>query len=486
MNAQDSSAITGLTATELSQAIHSKQLSCLELMQASLAQIDALNPQVNAIVARVDEDLLLAQARMLDDELAAGESRGPLHGFPQAPKDLSAVKGMVTSRGSPLFAHNVTSEDAIFLARIRSGGGVFVGRSNTPEFGLGGHTYNPVYGATHNAYVPDHTAGGSSGGAAVAVALHMLPVADGTDMMGSLRTPAAFNNVYGFRPTPNLVPNGPADEVFFQHFAVAGPMARNVRDLAMLLSVMQGFDARLPLTRRFDSSCNGQAPLTRDVAGCRVGWLGDLGGRLPMSPGLLATQEKSLQVFRDLGCEVDEASLDADLESAWRAWITLRSFQFTGANLALYEDADKRALLKPEAVWEIELGLKHTGVQVYQAAKARSAFYQAMRQLLTRFDFLVMPATQVAPFPMAWDWPKHVGARAMDSYHRWMACTVPATLAGLPALSAPAGFDAQGLPAGIQIIGATQADWAVLQLGHAYDLASNWSAKKSPLLSTPG
>ena len=476
-------AITGLSATALSQAIHSKQLSCLEVMQAHLAQIDTLNPQVGAIVARVDGDELVAQARMLDDELAAGESRGPLHGFPQAPKDLVAVKGMVTSRGSPLFAHQVTTEDAIFLARIRSGGGVFVGRSNTPEFGLGGHTYNPVYGTTRNAYAPERTAGGSSGGAAVAVALHMLPVADGTDMMGSLRTPAAFNNVYGFRPTPNLVPNGPADEVYFQHFAVAGPMARNVRDLAMLLSVMQGFDARLPLTRRFDASCNDQVPLARDVAGCRIGWLGDLGGRLPMEPGLLATQEKALQVFRDLGCEVDESSLDTDLESAWRAWTTLRSFQFTGGNLALYEDPDKRALLKPEAVWEIELGLKHTGVQLYQAAKARSAFYQAMRQLLDRFDFLAMPATQVPPFPAEWDWPKHVGGHAMDSYHRWLACSVPATLAGLPALSAPAGFDAQGLPAGIQLIGPTQADWAVLQLGHAYDEASNWSSVPSPLLS---
>jgi amidase len=270
--------------------------------------------------------------------------------------------------------------------------------------------------------------------------------------------------------------------VFFQHFAVAGPMARNVRDLAMLLGVMQGFDARLPLSRRFDASCNGQTPLARDVRGLRVGWLGDLGGRLPMDAGLLATQAQSLQVFRDLGCVVDEARLDADLENAWRAWITLRSFQFTGSNLALYEDADKRAQLKPEALWEIELGLKHSGQQIYQAAKARSAFYQAMRQLFTRFDFLLLPATQVAPFPIDWDWPKQVGGRAMDTYHRWMECTVPATLAGLPALSAPAGFDAQGLPAGIQIIGPTQADWAVLQLGHAYDEASPWASHTSGLL----
>lgn len=475
-------AITHLSATALSQAIQGRELSCLEVMQAHLAQIDALNPQVGAIVARVDGDLLLDQARLLDDELRANQSRGPLHGFPLAPKDLSPVKGMVTSRGSPLFAQTVTGEDAIHLARLRSGGCVFVGRSNTPEFGLGGHTYNPVYGTTRNAYAPDRTAGGSSGGAAVALALRMLPVADGTDMMGSLRTPAAFNNVYGFRPTPNLVPNGPADEVFFQQFAVAGPMARNVRDLALLLSVMQGFDARAPLTRRFDASCDGSKPLARDVKGCRIGWLGNLSGRWPMDLGLLATQEKALGVFRTLGCEVDEARLDTDLDAAWRAWVTLRHFVFTGANLALWEDPDKRAQLKPEALWEIEHGRQLSAMQVYNAAKARSAFYQAMRALFERFDFLVLPATQVAPFPVEWDWPKHIDGHAMDTYHRWMACTVPATLAGLPALSAPAGFDAQGLPAGIQIVGPTQADWSVLQLGFAYDEASRWEAHASPLL----
>ncbi len=481
MNPHD---ITNLTATALSQAIHGKAVSCHEVMQAYLAHIDAMNPQVNAIVARADGDLLFEQARMLDDELAAGASRGPLHGFPQAPKDLAAVKGMVSSRGSPLFAQTVPTEDHIHIARMRSGGAVFVGRSNTPEFGLGGHTVNPVYGGTRNAYQPDRSAGGSSGGAAVAVAvaLHMLPVADGTDMMGSLRTPAAFNHVYGFRPTPHVVPNGPADEAFFQQFAVVGPMARNVADLALLLGVMQGFDARTPLTRRFDRSCDGSTALERDVRGCRIGWLGNLHGRLPMDAGLLSVQEKSLQVFRDLGCVVDEASLNTDLDSAWRAWVTLRSTQFSSTNLALYENETSRAQLSEAALWELAHGMPITAMQLHAAAKARSGFYQAMRSLFDRFDFLVMPATQVAPFPMDWRWPTHINGHAMDTYHRWLECTLPPTLASLPALSAPAGFDAQGLPAGIQIMGPTQADWSVLQLGHAYDMAYADRLRSSPLL----
>jgi amidase len=482
MNTPNTHAITGLSATALSQAIHRRELSCLEVMQAHLAQIDALNPQVNAIVARVDEDLLLDQARLLDDELRAGESRGPLHGFPLAPKDLSPVKGMVTSRGSPLFAQNVTGEDAIHLARLRSGGCVFVGRSNTPEFGLGGHTYNPVYGATRNAYAPDRTAGGSSGGAAVALALRMLPVADGTDMMGSLRTPAAFNNVYGLRTSVGCVPHGPTEEVFFQQFSVAGPMARNIPDLALLLSVQAGFDARLPLTRRSEGRQDWSAALERGWLGARIGWLGDLNGHLPTELGLLDTCRAALRHFADIGCAVEDVVPAFDFERLWNAWIDLRSFAVAGANGPLCDDPAKRALLKPEAVWEIKRGRALSAMQVYDAARVRSAWYETLRRLFDTYDFLVLPAAQVFPFDATLDWPHAVGGRAMDTYHRWMQCVVPATMAGLPALAAPAGFGPQGLPAGLQIIGPAQADLAVLQIGHAYDQASGYARQRSPLL----
>lgn len=485
MNASSAAAPRGiveLDAVELSSAIRERQVSCAEVLQAFLEQIDRFNPHVNAIVAALDRPTLAQQAAALDAELARGNWLGPLHGFPQAPKDIVPARGMVTTKGSPIYAGQVTQADAFVLERMRAGGALFIGRTNSPEFGLGGHTYNSVYGITRNAFDPTRSAGGSSGGAGVAVALRMLPVADGSDMMGSLRTPAAFNNVYGFRTTPGCVPYGPADEVFFQQFSVCGPMARNVPDLALLLSAQAGFDARHPLTRRGDDPRRFADALERDCRGLRVGWLGDLGGHLPTEPGLLQVCEQSLSHFRAIGCQVDAAAPAFDMERLWRAWLDLRSFTFAGANAGLYHDPRTRALLKPEAAWEIERGLKLSGADVYRAAVARSEWYGAVRQLFGQFDYLVLPAAQVFPFDAELHWPASVGGREMDTYHRWMQAVVPATMGGLPALAAPAGFGAGGLPAGIQIIGPAQHDLEVLQLGLAYDRASGYSRMRSPLL----
>jgi len=474
--------IVAHTATDLSRAIHAREVSCVEVLDAYLAQVDRLNPVVNAVVALADRDALHTLAAERDAQLARGQSLGPLHGFPQAPKDIMPAAGMVTTRGSPIFAGQVSAADAVVYERMRAGGALFIGRTNSPEFGLGGHTYNAVYGTTRNAFDPARSAGGSSGGAGVAVALHMLPVADGSDMMGSLRTPAAFNNVYGLRTSFGLVPHGPGEEVFFQQFSVAGPMARNIPDLALLLSVQAGFDARLPLTRRHEDVAAFGRPLERDFRGARIGWLGDLGGHLPTEPGVLETCEQALAHFRSVGCAVESVVPAFDLEQLWRAWVDLRSFSVAGANVALYRDPATYALLKPEAVWEIEHGLRLTALQLYDAARVRSAWYQVLRGLFAQFDFLVMPAAQVFPFDAALDWPHVVGGRAMDTYHRWMQTVVPATMAGLPALAAPAGFGPAGLPAGLQIIGPPQADAAVLQIGHAYDQASGHARVMSPLL----
>jgi amidase len=474
--------ITELDAVSLSRAIQARQLTCVETLDAFLGQVARFNPHVNALVALQPADELREQAQHLDAELARGAWRGPLHGFPQAPKDIMPAKGMVTTKGSPIFKGQVSSTDAVVFERMRQGGAVFIGRSNSPEFGLGGHTFNSVYGTTGNAFDPGKTAGGSSGGAGAAVALRMLPVADGSDMMGSLRTPAAFNNVFGMRTTPGCVPHGPTEEVFFQQFSVAGPMARNIPDLALLLSVQAGFDARLPLTHHH-GNIDFTAPLQRDFKGSRIGWLGDLGGHLAIEPELMALCEQTCKTFEAIGCQVDPVLPKFDLERLWCAWLTLRSFNVAGNNAALYHDAVHRALLKPEAVWEIERGLALSGPDVFNAARDRSAWYQVLRRLFESYDYLILPATQVLPFDARLHWPAQVNGRTMDTYHRWMEVVVPATMAGLPALSVPAGFSASGLPAGLQILGPTQADWSVLQLGHAYDQASGHSRVRSPLLT---
>ncbi|WP_245615103.1 amidase [Curvibacter gracilis] len=472
-----------LDAVALSQAIHRRELSCVELMQATLGHIERLNPQVNAIVAALEPEGLLTQARERDEQLGRGQRLGVLHGFPQAPKDIAPAAGLITTRGSPLFKGQRTRTDAQVFARMREAGAIFIGRTNSPEFGLGGHTYNSVYGATGGAFDPTRSAGGSSGGAAVAVALHLLPVADGSDMMGSLRTPAAFNHVFGFRPSFGCVPQGPADEVFFQQFGVSGPMARNVPDLGLLLSVQAGFDARQPLTRQQDASVYA-GPLGRDFKGTRIGWLGDLGGHLATEPGVLPLCEQALRHFESVGCTVEPALPQADFERVWQAWLDLRSFTVSGNYAPLYDDPQRRAQLKPEAVWEIERGLALTGPQLFRASAVRSAWYQALRALFERFDYLVLPSAQVFPFELAQHWPAQVGGRAMDTYHRWMEVVIAATMGGLPALSVPAGLGGpQGRsPVGLQIIGAAQADWAVLQMGHAYDQAGGFSKVRSPLL----
>lgn len=475
--------IVALDAVALSAAIHRREVSCVEVLDAFLAQIDRFNPRVNAIVALQDRDGLRRLAQERDAQLAAGRSLGALHGFPQAPKDILPAAGLPTTRGSRIFRDTVATADAVVFERLRAGGALFVGRTNVPEFGLGGHTYNDVHGRTGNAFDPALSAGGSSGGAAVAVALRMLPLADGTDMMGSLRTPAAFNHVFGFRTTPGLVPYGPGEEVFWQQFTVSGPMARNVPDLALLLSVMSGFDDRLPLTRRTESPSRFTESLLRDFAGTRIGWLGDLDGRLATEPGVLATCEQALGHFRAIGCSVEAVQPAFDFDRLWRAWLTLRSFTFAGTNAALYRDPAKRALMKPEAVWEMEQGLALSGAAVYEAARDRSAWYAALRALFERFDFLVLPAAQVFPFDGREHWPRAIDGRAMDTYHRWMECVVPATMAGLPALAAPAGLGPDGRAAGLQILGPAQCDLEVLQLGHAYAQASGAGRVASPLLA---
>ncbi|SEB05986.1 amidase [Variovorax sp. YR216] len=484
-SAKAASEITGWSAIELSRAIQSRSVSCVEVMNAYLAQVDKLNPKVNAIVSQQPRDGLLEQAKERDAQLAAakndGRTVGWMHGFPQAPKDLAATAGIVTTQGSPIFKNYVPKTDAIVVERARKSGAVLIGKTNTPEFGLGSHTYNTVFGTTLNAFDPTRSAGGSSGGAAVALALNMLPVADGSDMMGSLRNPAAWNNVFGFRPSFGRVPYGPTNEVFIQQLGYEGPMGRSVADVAMLLSVQAGFDARVPLSIDQDPSIFTK-PLNKDFKGARIGWMGDYNGYLPMEAGVLDTCTKALKHFETIGCTVDAVQPDFPMERLWKTWLTMRGFIVAGIAGGLYADPKTRAMMKPEAVWEVENGLNLKGADVYRASIDRSAWYQALNTLFQRYDYLVLPSAQIFPFDAKLDWPKSINGKPMDTYHRWMEVVVGGTLSGLPVLNVPAGFGPGGLPIGMQVIGRAQADLAVLQIGHAYDLASKYSATRSPLL----
>jgi amidase len=474
------SEIVMMDGVSLARAIKSKQVSCVEVMNAYLDHIERLNPRVNAIVSLQDREGLLRQAKERDEQLAHGEYMGWMHGFPQAIKDLAATKGIRTTRGSPLFKDDVPQVDAVFVERMKRAGSIIIGKTNTPEFGLGSHTYNNVFGTTLNAYDQTKTAGGSSGGAAVALALRMLPVADGSDHAGSLRNPAAFNNVLGFRPSYGRVPS-PGRDVFTAALGVPGPMARTVPDLAMLLSVQSGYDPRAPLSIREDPA-QYTGRLQRDFKGTRIAWLGDFGGYLPFERGVLDLCKSALKVLESLGCTVEDARPDFPVEQVWQNWLKLRAWQAGDPIRALYNDPAKRALMKPEAQWEVENGLKVTMFELADALAVRTLWYQAVRRFMDEYEYFVLPSAQVFPFHAPIDWPKEISGKAMDTYHRWMEVVIPVTMSGCPALNVPVGFNDRGLPMGIQIVGRNHAELSCLQLAFAYTEATGWTEKKRPAL----
>ncbi len=477
------SEIVMMDAGALAEAIRARRVSCVEVMTAFLDHIEMFNPKVNAIVALQDRASLLSQAREKDDELRRGAPVGPLHGFPFAVKDLTPVKGIPMTMGSPILKDNVPVADSIMVARVRAAGAIFVGKTNTPEWGLGSHTYNPVYGITRNAYDPSRSAGGSSGGAAVALALRMLPVADGTDYAGSLRNPAGWSNVFGFRTSYGRVPAEGRDP-FMPTMGVGGPMARNVPDLALLLSVQAGYDARAPLSIAGDGAAF-RGPLEHDFKGTRIAWTGDYGGYMPYEPEVLDLCRAALKTFEQMGCIVEEARPDFSMEALWAAFLPLRAWHTAGPLMAYYRDPDRRALLKPEALFEIESAMKLSALDITTASAVRAQWYEATRQFFEKYDYLVVPTAQLFPFDAEIHWPREVAGTRMEIYYEWQKGVIPITMAGHPALAVPAGFNAAGLPMGLQIAGPNQSELACLQLAHAYDLATGWTRKRLPPMLAP-
>jgi amidase len=472
--------IVMMDARALAAAIASRKLSSVEVMTAYLDHIATFNPKVNAIVALQDRDRLLAEARERDAQVARGDGLGPLHGLPHAVKDLQPVRGIRSTSGSPILKDFVPTQDSLPVERMRKAGAIFIGKTNAPEFGLGSNTYNPVYGATHNPYDLTRSAGGSTGGGAVALATRMLPLADGSDYGGSLRNPAGWNNVFGFRTSAGVVPSV-GDEVWLPSMSVAGPMARNVPDLALLLSVLAGYDARAPLSVEGPGT-RFLADLKADFKGKRIGWLGDLNGAAPYEPGVLDVGRAALMTFEGLGMRVDAAMPDAEPEPAWQAFVKLRQWQQGFGLHAYYADPAKRALLKPEAIYEIEGGMKLSAFDVTAASVARTHWSAAFSRLFDRYDFLVMPTAQLFAFDINEHWPHQIAGQTMRTYHEWMKAVCLVTMAGTPSLAVPAGFDGRGLSMGLQIIAPVHHEMDCLKLAHAYEQASDWTRKHLPPL----
>lgn len=464
-------------AAALARAIRSRELSCAAVMDATLDRIGRFNPRHNAIVALRDRSALMAEATAADAALAEGVAVGPLHGLPLAVKDVVPVAGVRTTWGSPIFRDFVPAEDAIAVERMRSAGGIVIGKTNVPEFGLGSHTYNPIYGATGNAYDPSRTAGGSSGGAAVAVALRMVPVADGSDFGGSLRNPPGWNNVFGFRPGFGLIPTADLD-VWTPSLTVLGPVARSVEDMALLFDVLAVRDDRAPLSS--GGSPGSVAALDADIRGRRIAWLGDFGGSIPFEPGVLPLCRQALSVFEELGCVVEDAVPDFPFERIWACWKAVRAWQSGSALVDHARNPATRGLLKPEALFEAESFERLTVEELRQAQRIRTEWYGAVRRFFARYDAFVLPTAQVFPFPVRLDWPKSIAGQLMEAYYDWMKVAVPVSLSGCPAIAAPAGFGDAGLPMGIQIVTPIGRETAGLQLAQAYDRATRWPDRRPP------
>jgi len=459
---------------ELATMIRTRKISARELMTAELEQIARVNPKINAIVAKLDDAKCLALADDADRRLARGEKVGPLHGIPWAFKDLESAVGFPATQGSPIFKDFMPTEDSTLVARLRAAGVIPIGKTNVPELGMGSHSYNKVYGTTLNPWDLTKTAGGSTGGGGAAIASGMLPFADGSDLGGSLRNPANFNNITAIRPTVGLVPIAPA-QMPFLGFNVKGPLARSVDDVAFALSVMAGPDAHDPACYPSDPSVFAK-PLGRDVRGVRVAWCPDLGG-LPLDKRVRAVLESQRKTFVDLGCVVEEAC--PDLSEAADIFLTLRKWKSWVSYAPLL--AAHRDLLKPEAIWEIEAGAKITSAEVAHAMVRHAALLDRVRTFQEKYEFTLCAVNQVPAFEARIDWPHEIEGTAMEDYVAWMKSTYMITATFRPSMSVPAGFTPDGLPVGIQIVGRYREDFSVLQFAHAFEQATNIGKRRPPI-----
>jgi len=455
-----------LTATELAHRIRAKDISAREVMEAHLAQIDRVNPKVNAIVTLLPEQAI-NQARVADNALSRGDEVGPLHGLPVAHKDLVNTKGIRTTFGSPIFQNFVPDQDALIVERLKQAGAITIGKTNTPEFGAGSQTYNEVFGETLNPYDTTKTCGGSSGGAAAALACGMVSIADGSDMGGSLRNPANFCNVVGFRTSPGRVPVWPALLGWFP-ISVQGPMARTVQDTALMLSAIAGPDPRSPIAVSEPGSLFSQS-LERDFKGTRVAWSRDLGG-LPVDSRVTTAIDRQRHVFKSLGCLVEDGEPDfTDADEIFKVW---RAWRFEVAYGALLES--HREQMKDTVIWNIEAGVKLSGSEVGKAELKRSQLYQRVREFMETYEFLILPVNQVPPFDVKQRYITEINGVKMDTYIDWMKTCYYVTVTGLPAISVPCGFTSEGLPVGVQIVGRHQDELGVLQLAYAFEQATGY------------
>ncbi len=464
-------------ATELHRLYRQRKTSPLEVMRAVLERVDAVNPKLNAIVTLEREPALKA-ARTATAALKKGKKLGPLHGVPVTIKDLTHTKGIRTTWGSKVFEHNVPDEDSLIVERLKAAGAIILGKTNTPEFGAGGNTFNAVFGATRNPWNPALTCGGSSGGAAVALATGMGPIAQGSDTGGSLRTPAAFCGVVGFRTSPGLVPYYPK-ALGWDSIGVTGPMARTVADTALMLSVIAGPDDRSPISYDADTAAFLRAVKSPSIKGWRVAWTPDLSGLIPVDGEVAQVAERATRVFRSLGAKVESACCDfSEINDIVLGTRGLAMVANHADKLAKWKDQMQKGL-----VWNIEQGLRLTPEEIARAEVLRTTLWHRVRTFMETRELLILPTVAVPPFPVEQPYPTEINGKPLDNYTQWFFLTYGITLTGLPVISVPCGFTKSGLPVGLQIVGRRRQEAMVLRAAAAFEAAAPWADKIPPTVT---
>jgi amidase len=462
-------------ATQLSAMIRRKVVSPVEIVEACLERIVRYNPPLNAYVTVVAEQAR-EEARKAEQAFMAGKPLGALHGIPVSIKDLTPTAGIRTTYGSKIYADFVPDEDALIVRRLKDAGAIILGKTNTPEFGAGANTYNALFGATRNPWNPLLTCGGSSGGAAVALATGMGPLATGSDLGGSLRIPASFCGVVGFRTTPGLVPVYPA-ELGWDTLSVQGPMARTVSDTALMLAVIAGPDERVPISYPVDPTAFIEAVQRPQIDGWRVAWSPDLNGLLPVDNTVKATVEAATQVFVDLGCQVSQAAPDfSGVREIIHVTRAAGMITKHGEKLAQW-----REVMNPNLVWNIEQGTKLSARDWGRAEQQRTQLWQRVQAFFRHYDLLLTPTVAILPFPVEQSYPTEINGQQAESYTDWFLFTYAITLTGLPAISIPCGWSPEGLPVGLQIVGRRRAETAVLQAAAAFEAVAPWADRKPQL-----
>jgi amidase len=472
MNATD---LCFTPATKLLPLIARRRVSPLEIVQAVLARIERVNPRLNAYCTVAAEQALEAARRATAAVRRRGARLGPLHGVPVSIKDLTPTKGIRTTWGSKIYEHHVPDEDALVVQRLKAAGAIVVGKTNTPEFGAGANTFNAVFGVTRNPWDPALTCGGSTGGGAVALATGLGPLAQGSDLGGSLRLPAAFCGVVGFRTSPGLVPVYPT-ALAWDPWSVQGPMARTVADTALMLSVIAGADPRAPISYSVNPRAFTDAVRRPSLKGLRVAWSDDL-GVTPVDDEVRAVTRAAADVFRRLGARVEEARPD---------YSGLREIVMVSRGVSMVARHDEklptwREQMQDNLVRNIDQGLALTPPEIGRAERLRTELWHRVRAFQERYDLILTPTAAVPPFPVEWrSGPKEINGHPMQTYIDWALLTYAFTVVGLPAISVPAGFTKGGLPVGLQIGGRWHDEVGVLRAAAAFEMAQPWADRRPP------